>query len=116
VRPDKDVKVSVEVENSGKLAGEEVVQLYLKRLGSSVPVPIRSLEGFQRIGLQPGERKTVAFTLTPRQLSIIGKDNVRRAEPGVLEVSVGGKQPGFRGAADATTTGVLTGRLRIIGD
>jgi beta-glucosidase len=116
VQPDKDVKVSVEVENSGKLAGEEVVQLYLKRLGSSVPVPIRSLEGFQRIGLQPGERKTVAFTLTPRQLSIIGKDNVRRAEPGVLEVSVGGKQPGFRGAADATTTGVLTGRLRIIGD
>jgi beta-glucosidase len=115
-RTAKDVKVAVEVENSGKLAGEEVVQLYLKHLGASVPAPIRSLEGFQRVALQPGERKTIEFTLSPRQLSVIGKDNARRVEPGVFEVSIGGKQPGFRGAADASTTGVLTRRFRLIGD
>jgi len=87
----------------------------VKRLGASAPVPIRSLEGFQRVGLQPGEKKTVEFTLAPRQLSIIGKDNRRVVEPGVVEVSVGGKQPGFRGAADASTTGVLTGRFKVTG-
>jgi beta-glucosidase len=113
VQPDKDVKLSVEVENSGTLAGEEVVQLYLRHVTASVPVPIRSLEGFQRIALRPGEKKTVEFTLTPRQLSIIGKDNRRVVEPGQIEISVGGKQPGFRGAADASTTGVLSARLTV---
>jgi beta-glucosidase len=113
VQPDKDVKLSVEVENSGTLAGEEVVQLYLRHVTASVPVPIRSPEGFQRIALRPGEKKTVEFTLTPRQLSIIGKDNRRVVEPGQIEISVGGKQPGFRGAADASTTGVLSARLTV---
>jgi beta-glucosidase len=110
-----EFKITVEVQNTGKLVGEEVVQLYLKRLGSSVPVPIRSLEGFQRIALKPGESKTVEFTVSPRQLSVIGKDNVRRVEPGTMEVSAGGKQPGFRGAADATTTPVVTAQFKVTG-
>jgi len=93
----------VEVLNAGKLAGEEVVQLYLKRRGDRSELPIRSLEGFERIALKPGEKKFVEFILTPRQL----------APPGDVEIAVGGKQPGFRGAADASTTQVLTANMTI---
>jgi beta-glucosidase len=83
-----EVAVSVEVRNTGKLAGEEVVQLYVKRDG------VRSLEGFQRIALQAGERKTVKFVLEARQLP----------KSGVAEIAVGGRQPGGSNAGILTTT------------
>jgi beta-glucosidase len=97
------VKVAVEVENSGKVAGEEVVELYVKAVGANRPVPLRSLEGFQRVALEPGAHKTVEFTLAPRQL--IGD--------GMFEISVGGKQPGFKGLLDAATTGIVTGTIQV---
>jgi beta-glucosidase len=99
----REAKIQVEVRNAGKLAGEEVVQLYLKHRGEQGVAPIRSLAGFERVALRAGERKIVEFTLTPRQL----------APPGVVDIAVGGKQPGFRGAADAATTQVLTGSLTV---
>jgi len=99
----REAKIQVEVLNAGKLAGEEVVQLYLKRRGEQGVAPIRSLAGFERVALRPGEKKIVELTLTPRQL----------APSGVVEISVGGKQPGFHGAADASTTQVLTGSLTV---
>jgi beta-glucosidase len=99
----REAKVQVEVLNAGKLAGEEVVQLYLKRRGVQGEAPNRSLAGFERVALRPGEKKIVEFVLTPRQL----------APPGTVEISVGGKQPGFHGAADASTTQVLTGSLTV---
>jgi beta-glucosidase len=111
----QDMEVSVEVENTGSIAGEEVVQLYLTDLEASVPVPIRSLQGVQRIFLEAGERKRVSFTLTPRQMSLIDIGWQRVVEPGVFEVSLGGKQPGFTGLADAVTTGVVTGRVEVVG-
>jgi beta-glucosidase len=110
-----EMKVSVQVRNVGPRDGEEVVQLYLKHAGASVPVPIRSLEGFQRVALRAGEEKTVSFTLSPRELSIVGNDGQRSVAPGDLEIAVGGKQPGFTGAADASTTEVLTRKARITG-
>jgi len=106
----------VEVRNTGTVAGEEVVQLYLTDLEASAPVPIRSLQGVQRILLQPGQSRTLVFTLTPRQLSMIDPSWERVVEPGLFEVSVGGKQPGFTGTADAATTGVVTGRFQVVGE
>ena len=111
-----DVKVSVEVQNSGKVAGEEVVQLYVKNVDGGETAPIRSLEGFQRISLQPGEKKQVEFTVTARQFSSIGKDNRRTVAPGQYEVSVGGQQPGFQGSLNAATTAVVTRSLRLTGE
>jgi beta-glucosidase len=99
----REARVQVEVLNVGKLAGEEVVQLYMKRRGDRSELPIRSLEGFERIALKPGEKKFVEFILTPRQL----------APPGDVEIAVGGKQPGYRGVLDASTTQVLTGNMTI---
>jgi beta-glucosidase len=116
VRAGEDVQISVEVENVGPVAGEEVVQLYVTDLEASAPVPIRSLQGLERVFLRPGERQTVSFTLTPRQLSLIDPEWERVLEPGEFEVTVGGKQPGFSGLADAATTGVVTGGFRVVGD
>ncbi|MBA7645975.1 hypothetical protein ES703_53736 [subsurface metagenome] len=116
VRADQNVAVVVDVGNVGEMAGEEVVQLYLTDLEASAPVPIRSLQGFQRVFLKPGQKKKVRFTLVPRQLSLIDQDYRRVVEPGMFEVSVGGKQHGFTGNADAETTDVITGRFEIVGD
>jgi beta-glucosidase len=69
----------------------------------------------QRIFLGPGERQAVSFTLTPRQLSLINEEWEREVEPGLFEVTVGGKQPGLSGLADAATTGVVTGRFEVVG-
>ncbi len=116
VRAGESARISVEVENVGPLAGEEVVQLYLTDLEASAPVPIRSLQGLERVFLRPGERRTVSFTLTPRQMSLIGSDWERVLEPGEFEVTVGGKQPGFGGLADAASTEVATAVFRVSGD
>jgi beta-glucosidase len=111
----EDIEVSVQVENMGDRAGEEVVQLYVTDLDASVPVPIRSLQGFQRVHLEPGEAKTVTFKLQPRQISLIDEDSRRVIEPGAFEVSVGGKQPEFGGLANATSTGVVSRRFEVVG-
>jgi beta-glucosidase len=116
VQAGTDVQLSVTVENTGPLAGEEVVQLYLKDLEASVPVPTRSLVGVQRVSLQPGERRRLSFTVTTRQLSLIDTQMNRVVEPGRFELSVGGKQPGFNGVADASSTEVLMGRLEVSGE
>jgi beta-glucosidase len=107
--------ISVTVKNTGSMNGEEVVQLYVTDVNASAPVPIRSLQGFQRMFLKAGEETSVSFSLAPRQLSLIDTTAKRVVEPGVFEVSVGGKQPGFKGIADAATTEVLTGRFEVVG-
>ena len=109
------VRVSVQVTNAGNRPGDEVVQLYLRDIESTVPVPIRSLQGFRRVHLEPGETRTVEFTLEPKQYALVTDDGRRAVEPGVFEVSVGGEQPGFRGRADAATTEALTGGFRVTG-
>lgn len=111
----KPLTLSVQVTNTGQLAGDEVVQLYLTDEKASTPRPIRQLEGFQRVTLKPGESKVVEFTLEPRQLSVINSKDNRVIEPGWFTVAVGGKQPGFTGKADAPTTQVVTGRFRVTG-
>ena len=116
VRAGDSVQVSAEVENAGSVAGEEVVELYVSNKSATVPVPIRALAGIQRISLVPGEKRRVTFTLTPRQLSLIDAAGQRVVEPGDYEISVGGKQPGFSGLADAATTGVVTSRLAVAGE
>jgi len=110
------VTISAEVKNIGTIGGEEVVQLYVTDMKASVPVPVRSLQGFKRIYLNPGEIKTVEFTLTPRQISLIDRSGRRIIEPGKFEISIGGKQPGFKGNANAHTTNVIKGQFDVTGD
>jgi beta-glucosidase len=79
-------------------------------------VPIRKLVGFKRITLEPGSSKKVSFTIDPRELSLITDDTRRVIEPGVFNLSIGGKQPGFTGTADAATTQTVNGQFTITGD
>ncbi|MEA3344688.1 MAG: glycoside hydrolase family 3 C-terminal domain-containing protein [Chloroflexota bacterium] len=107
--------VSVEVQNVGQRAGDEVVQLYVSDLAASVPVPIRQLQGFERIHLEPGETRKVTFTLAPRQLSLIDDEGRRVVEPGEFQVAVGGRQP--RPADAAREEGeVVVGTFEVIGE
>jgi len=93
IKVGEELKVSVQVKNTGKMDGDEVVQLYLKDIEATVPVPIHSLVGFKRVHLRVGETKTVEFTILPKQLSIINDDNQRIIEPGLFKLYVGGNQP-----------------------
>ncbi len=112
----ESLRVSVDVTNTGKIAGEEVVQLYVTDEDAPVPIPIRSLQGFQRVTLQSGETKTISFLLTPRQLSLIDDENKRVVEPGMFTISIGGEQPGFSGRCDSPTTDVVQGRFLVSGN
>jgi beta-glucosidase len=87
------ILVSVDVENTGKVEGDEVVELYIKNTSATVEVPIHSLQGFKRVHLKPGEHKTVTFQLKPSQVSVINSNNLRVVQPGKIEVLVGGHQP-----------------------
>jgi beta-glucosidase len=109
------VNVSVTVRNAGAVDGEEVVQLYVTDVEATVPVPIRSLKGVERVFLRAGEEVEVTFTLDPADLALIDDSGNPAVEPGVFEVTVGGKQPGFTGLADASTTQVVTGRFEVSG-
>ena len=97
VKAGEPVKVSVDVTNSGDREGDEVVQLYLTDTTASAPVPIRTLVGFERISLRPREKRTVTFTITPRQMSLIDDAGKRVIEPGEFAISVGGGQVGLKG-------------------
>ena len=84
--------ISVDVTNSGSIAGDEVVQLYLSH-PSVDGAPIRALAGFQRVHLEPGKQTTVTFQPTQREWSLVDADGKRRLVPGAVTVWVGGGQP-----------------------
>jgi beta-glucosidase len=114
VRAGDTVRVSVEVRNTGSREGDEVVQLYVTDLDASVPVPVRTLVGFQRVTLDVGERRVVEFAIAPRHLSVITDAGTRVFEPGAFQLSVGGKQAGVEGVADASTTDVRVARFTLV--
>jgi beta-glucosidase len=81
--------VSVEVSNIGEREGDEVPQMYVHQRVASVTRPVMALKGFQRIRLNPGEKKTVEFTITPDALSLLDVDMHKVVEPGAFEIMVG---------------------------
>lgn len=89
IRPDGSLKVSVEVENIGRRAGDEVAQLYIRDVAGSRTRPVKELKGFERITLKPGERRRVDFTLTAEHLGFYNRDMKFVVEPGAFKVWVG---------------------------
>ena len=89
IRPDGQITASVEVENTGKRAGDEVVQLYIRDEAASVTRPVKELRGFERLTLSPGEKRRVEFTLTPAHLGFYNREMRFTVEPGVFKVIVG---------------------------
>jgi beta-glucosidase len=89
VAPGGKTMVSVVVTNTGKIAGDEIVQMYVRDVVSSVTRPVKELKGFERISLAPGQSKTVSFAVTPDKLSFINQNMERVVEPGMFEIMVG---------------------------
>ena len=86
---DGTVKVSVEIRNTGNIAGDEIVQMYIRDRFSSVTRPVKELKDFARIHLEPGETRTVEFSVTPDKLMFLDKDLRPVVEPGEFIVMVG---------------------------
>lgn len=91
-----EIEVSFEVENTGKVKGDEVVQLYMKDKVSSVTVYDTQLRGFERVSLKPGESKTIHFTLKPADLELLDSNMNWSVEPGGFEVLVGSSSEDIR--------------------
>ncbi len=90
IKPGGKATVSVELTNTGQRAGDEVVQLYIHDLETNlVTRPVKELKGFRRISLQPGEKQTVEFLLTPEALSYLDENMQRSVEPGLFDIMVG---------------------------
>jgi len=83
------ITFTVDVKNTGKREGSEVVQLYISDLKSSLPRPLKELKGFEKLSLKPGETKTVSFTIDSSALSFFDADkHAWVAEPGDFEAIV----------------------------
>ncbi len=96
---DLSLEVSVQLTNAGVRASDEVVQLYVKDLETSVPVPHHELRGVERVHLAAGAAQRVRFKVTAKSLSLIDNDGKRRLEPGNFRIFVGGSQPDPRSVA-----------------
>ncbi|WP_434391402.1 beta-glucosidase BglX [Melittangium boletus] len=89
IRPGEALTATVTVTNTGKRAGEEVVQLYVRDLVGSVTRPVLELKGWEKVKLAPGERRRVRFTLTDADLAFTRKDMSWGAEPGDFSLFIG---------------------------
>ena len=85
----ESTSVLVDVKNTGKREGEEVVQMYIRDVFSSVTRPVKELRGFKKISLKPGETKTVEIPITPEHLQFTNIDMKFTVEPGEFEIMVG---------------------------
>ncbi|NWG75161.1 MAG: glycoside hydrolase family 3 C-terminal domain-containing protein [Rubrivivax sp.] len=111
VEPGGSVSIQVEVENTGQRLGDEVVQLYLKDMVASLPVPQLQLQGFSRIRLAPGEKQIVHFTLTAEQISFVDDNGQWVLEPGEFKVWLGGQQPDRK--TDSPPANGVSGRFTV---
>jgi beta-glucosidase len=89
IGPSGRLSVTVEVTNTGKRAGDEVVQLYVRDVAASMTRPVKELKGFKRVTLKPGETQRVEFTLGPEQLGFYNREMKYVVEPGEFKVMVG---------------------------
>jgi beta-glucosidase len=83
------IQVSLDVQNTGKVAGSEIIQLYLRDVKSTVVRPVKELKGFRKIHLSPGESKNIIFNLEPEDLSLYDRNMKKIVEPGVFKVMLG---------------------------
>src|SRR6266566_6288756 len=101
IRSDGNTHVSVDVENTGKRAGVETVQLYVRERFTPVATPVKQLRGLERVSLAPGEKQTVSFTLGPEDLKLLNQDMHWVVVPGTFDIMIG------RSSADITAKGTL---------
>jgi beta-glucosidase len=89
VGPDGNVRASVDVTNTGRRRGDEVVQLYLRDPVASIEQPVRRLRGFERVSLNPGEKRTITFTLDRKDFGFYDNRGAFVVEPGEIDLFAG---------------------------
>lgn len=99
IRTGDPLRFRVTLTNAGTVAADEVAQIYLSDLASSVPVPLCTLIGFQRVRVAPGESKPLEFTVTPEMMMLVDDEGKHRLEPGQFRLTAGGCSPNARGVA-----------------
>lgn len=96
IKPDGKVRVTFRVKNVGDRAGQEVAQLYLRDVLSSVTRPVKELRSFEKVSLEPGESKNVEFSLGVEDLSLLDRGMKRVVEPGKFHVMIGASSADIR--------------------
>jgi beta-glucosidase len=96
IKPGESAEVSFNLTNTGKVAGDEVVQLYIRDEYASVARPVIELKGFQRVYLKPGESKVITFEITPDLLTMLDKNLKPVIEPGSFRIMVGSSSKDIR--------------------
>ncbi len=91
----ESVELSVNVKNTGALAGKETVLVYLNDVAASVSRPLRQLKAFKKVELQPGEQQTLRFTITAQDMAFVGVDMKRIVEPGDFKIMIGSETAQF---------------------
>ena len=104
--PFEPLTVSARVTNTGAVAGTEIVQLYLRDVHASMTRPVKELQGFARVDLQPGQTREVRFTVHPSQMAFLDEDMRWKVERGEIEVQLGTSSEDIR----------LTGSFRVKSD
>jgi beta-glucosidase len=104
IATNQHAQIAVDVANTGARAGDEVVQLYVRDNEASVTRPVIELKRFQRVALQPGERRTVTFDLAPNDLALWNADMAKVVEPGTFTISAGPNSVDLK-SATLTVTG-----------
>lgn len=96
ISTDGSVDVSINIKNTGKVEGTEVVQLYVRDVIASVTTPVKSLKGFKRISLKPGETGTVQFKLDSKELALWNRQMKQVVEPGEFKIMLGSSSEDIR--------------------
>ena len=96
MKPNEQLSISFTLTNTGKYMGEEVVQLYLKDQFGSVVRPVKELKGFQKVKLNPGEQKTITFTIDNELLSFYNDQLQWISEPGTFDIMIGSSSQDIR--------------------
>ncbi len=106
-----ETHVKVDVENTGKRAGVETVQLYLHERYTPVATPVKQLRGFERVALEPGQKKTVTLTLGPEDLQLLDRDNHWVVAPGTFDIMIGKSSAdiALKGALEVKSSGLVAG-------
>lgn len=84
-----EIEISATIKNTGKVAGEEVIQLYIRDLVGSISRPVKELKGFKKIRLAPGQSEKVTFLIHSDNLAFYGVENKWKAEKGEFKVWIG---------------------------
>lgn len=96
INKNESVNAEVTVTNTGKIKGDEIVQLYLTHLENGVDVPLYSLKGFKRITLAPGASEKVNFKITPDMMKLVNEDGKSVLNSGDIKINIGGSLPSKR--------------------